>query len=197
LLEGGWLVTGDLGYMNEEKRLFLTGREKDLIIRSGHNIDPASIEQVADAHPAVKLSAAVGMPDEYAGEVPILFVVKAPGEDLDLAELETYMAGHITEPPAKPKKIIEIAEMPTTTVGKIFKPTLRELGVKEKTRQTLSKHIDPGTIVEIRTEPLKDGKTNVTAVIDPGGAPADKQAIEGKIIEAFTDLPINLEIEWK
>ena len=196
LLEGGWLVTGDLGYMNEEKRLFLTGREKDLIIRSGHNIDPASIEQVADAHPAVTLSAAVGMPDEYAGEVPILFVVKAPGEDLDIAVLETYMAGHITEPPAKPRKIIEIAEMPTTTVGKIFKPTLRELGVKEKTRQTLSKHVDPGTIIEIRTEPLKDGKTNVTAVLDPGRASADKQAIEGKIIEAFTDLPIKLKIEW-
>lgn len=196
LLEGGWLVTGDLGYMNAEKRLFLTGREKDLIIRSGHNIDPASIEQVADAHPAVTLSAAVGMPDEYAGEVPILFVVKAPGEYLDFAALETYMAWHITEPPAKPKKIIEIAEMPTTTVGKIFKPALRELGVKEKTRQTLSKHVDPGTIVEIRTEPLKDGKTNVTAVIDPGRAPADKQTIEEKIMEAFTDLPIKLKIEW-
>ena len=64
LLEEGWLVTGDLGYMNAENRLFLTGRQKDLIIRSGHNIDPASIEEIADAHPAVALSAAVGMPDE-------------------------------------------------------------------------------------------------------------------------------------
>jgi fatty-acyl-CoA synthase len=196
LLEDGWLVTGDLGYMNDENRLFLTGRQKDLIIRSGHNIDPASIEQIADAHPAVTLSAAVGMPDEYAGEVPILFVVKAPGKDLDMADFEKYMIKHITEPPAKPKKIIEIAEMPTTTVGKIFKPALRELGVKEKTRQILSKYIDQGAIADIRTEPLKDGKTNVTVVIDPDGAETDKRAIEAKIIDDFIDLPINLKIHW-
>ena len=122
LLEDGWLVTGDLGYMNAESRLFLTGREKDLIIRSGHNIDPAAIEEVANAHPAVTMSAAVGMPDEYAGEVPIIFVVKAPGKDLDVEELQKYLVEHITEPPAKPKKIIEIAELPTTTVGKYSNP---------------------------------------------------------------------------
>jgi len=196
LLEDGWLVTGDLGYMNDENRLFLTGREKDLIIRSGHNIDPASIEQVSDAHPAVTLSAAVGMPDEYAGEVPILFVVKAPGKDLDLADFEKYMIEHITEPPAKPKKIIEIAEMPTTTVGKIFKPTLRELGVKEKTRQILSQYIDQGSIADIRTETLKDGNTNVTAVIIAGKAGINEQETEAEIINAFIDLPINLKIKW-
>jgi len=196
LLEDGWLVTGDLGFMNDENRLFLTGREKDLIIRSGHNIDPASIEEVSDAHPSVTLSAAVGMPDEYAGEVPILFVVKAPGKDLDLADFEKYMIEHITEPPAKPKKIIEIAEMPTTTVGKIFKPTLRELGVKEKTRQILSKYLDQGSIADIRTETLKDGKTNVTAVIIAGKAGINEPETEAEIINAFIDLPINLKIKW-
>ena len=153
LLEGGWLVTGDLGYMNAENRLFLTGREKDLIIRSGHNIDPAAIEEVANAHPAITISAAVGMPDEYAGEVPIIFVVKAPGKDLDMVELQKYMAEHITEPPAKPKKIFEVSELPTTTVGKIFKPRLRELAVQEKIRQLLTKYIDQGSVAEITTRP--------------------------------------------
>ena len=196
LLENGWLVTGDLGYMDAENRLFLTGREKDLIIRSGHNIDPAAIEEIADAHPAVALSAAVGMPDEYAGEVPILFVVKAPGEDLDIVDFEKYMIKHIAEPPAKPKKIFEIAEMPTTTVGKIFKPSLRELGVKVKTRQILSKYIDQGTIAGIRTETLKDGKTNVTVVINLGKVEINKREIEAKIINDFIDLPINLRIKW-
>jgi len=196
LLEGGWLVTGDLGYMNDENRLFLTGRQKDLIIRSGHNIDPASIEEVSDAHPAVALSAAVGMPDEYAGEVPILFVVKAPGKDLDMADFEKYMIEHITEPPAKPKKIFEIAEMPTTTVGKIFKPALRELGVKEKTRQILSKYIDQSTVADIRTETLKDGKTDVAVVIRSGGADINKREIEAELTYAFMDLPINIKIRW-
>jgi fatty-acyl-CoA synthase len=196
LLESGWLVTGDLGYMNDENRLFLTGRQKDLIIRSGHNIDPASIEEVADAHPAVALSAAVGMPDEYAGELPILFVVKAPGKDLDMAEFEKYMITHITEPPAKPKKIFEIAEMPTTTVGKIFKPALRELGAKEKTRQILAKHIGQGTVADIRMETLKDGKTDVTVIINSGETDINKREIEAELTYAFIDLPINLKIKW-
>jgi fatty-acyl-CoA synthase len=197
LLEGGWLVTGDLGYMNDENRLFLTGREKDLIIRSGHNIDPAAIEEVANAHPAVTMSAAVGMPDEYAGEVPIIFVVRAPGKDLDVEEFQRYMAEHITEPPAKPKKIIEVTELPTTTVGKIFKPRLRELAVQEKIRQLLAKYIDLGTVAEVTTNPLKRGTTDAIVVIHPGKEVKNKQETEAAILKAFVDLPINLKIIWK
>jgi fatty-acyl-CoA synthase len=197
LLEGGWLVTGDLGYMNAESRLFLTGREKDLIIRSGHNIDPAAIEQVANAHPAISMSAAVGMPDEYAGEVPVIFVVKAPGKDLDLVELEKYMVKHITEPPAKPKKIIEIAALPTTTVGKVFKPRLRELAVQEKIRQLFAKFIGQATIADITTETLKSGTTNATVVVSLGKEAINKRETEAAIIKAFVDLPIKLQIKWK
>ena len=196
LLEGGWLVTGDLGYMNAENRLFLTGREKDLIIRSGHNIDPAAIEEVANAHPAVTMSAAVGMPDEYAGEVPIIFVVRAPGKDLDVEDLQKYLVEHITEPPAKPKKIIEMAELPATAVGKIFKPRLRELAVQEKIRQLLAKYIDLESVAEITTNPLKSGTTNATVVINPGKEVKNKQETETAIIKAFVDLPINLKIIW-
>ena len=196
LLEGGWLVTGDLGYMNAENRLFLTGREKDLIIRSGHNIDPAAIEEVANAHPAITISAAVGMPDEYAGEVPIIFVVRTPGKDLDMVELQQYMAEHITEPPAKPKKIFEVSELPTTTVGKIFKPRLRELAVQEKIRQLLAKYIDLESVAEITTNPLKSGTTDATVVINPGKEVKNKQETETAIFKAFVDLPINLKIIW-
>ena len=196
LLEGGWFVTGDLGYMNNENRLFLTGREKDLIIRSGHNIDPAAIEEVANAHPAVTISAAVGMPDEYAGEVPVLFVVKAPGKDLDLLDLQNYMAGHISERPAKPKKIIELPEMPITTVGKIFKPHLRELAVQEKVYQLLLKYINMGTIAQVTTSSLKSGMTDATIVINTGNEVKNKQKMETEILKAFVDLPINLKIIW-
>jgi fatty-acyl-CoA synthase len=196
LLEGGWLVTGDLGYMNVENRLFLTGREKDLIIRSGHNIDPAAIEEVANAHPAVTMSAAVGMPDEYAGEVPIIFVVRAPGKDLDVEDLQKYLVEHITEPPAKPKKIIEIAELPATAVGKIFKPRLRELAVQEKIHQLFAKYISQGTIADITTETLKSGTTNASVVVNPGKETINKQETEAAIIKAFVDLPIKLQIKW-
>ncbi len=81
LTGAGWLVTGDIGYLTEDERLVLTGRAKDLIVRSGHNIDPAAIEDVANDFPGVQISSAVGMPDQYAGEVPILFVVPAPGSN--------------------------------------------------------------------------------------------------------------------
>lgn len=197
LLEGGWLVTGDLGYMNAENRLFLTGREKDLIIRSGHNIDPAAIEEVANAHPAVTMSAAVGMPDEYAGEVPVLFVVRAPGKDLDVEDLRKYLVEHITEPPAKPKKIIEMAELPTTTVGKIFKPRLRELAVREKIHQILANYVGQGISADLTTDTLKDGTTNATVVIHLGQERINRQETEAAIINAVVDLPIKLKINWK
>ena len=81
LTDAGWLVTGDIGYLTKDERLVLTGRAKDLIVRSGHNIDPAAIEDVANNFAGVQISSAVGMPDQYAGEVPILFVAPAPGQD--------------------------------------------------------------------------------------------------------------------
>ncbi|PKN71717.1 MAG: acyl-CoA synthetase [Deltaproteobacteria bacterium HGW-Deltaproteobacteria-12] len=197
LLTDGWLVTGDLGYMNAENRLFLTGREKDLIIRGGHNIDPAAIEEVANAYPAVSMSAAVGMPDEYAGEVPVIFVVRKPGQDLDVEDLQKYLTENISEPPAKPKKILAIAELPTTTVGKIFKPRLRELAVQEKIRQLFAKYIDNGAIADITTETLKNGTTNATVAVNSGSEVMNKQETEDTIMKAFVDLPINLRIIWK
>jgi fatty-acyl-CoA synthase len=196
LLEGGWLVTGDLGYMNEENRLFLTGREKDLIIRSGHNIDPAAIEEVANAHPAVAISAAVGMPDGYAGEVPVLFVVRAQGQDLDMRDLQNYMTERIAEPPAKPKRIFELTEMPTTTVGKIFKPRLRELAVQEKIRQEIEKMVGQNMIMDLTTEPLKDGTTNATVLISSNREEKYRPEIEAAIKKAFGDLPINIMLRW-
>ena len=72
--EDGWLITGDVGYVDVSGRVFITGRAKDLIIRSGHNIDPAVIEKCLMRHPAVADAGAVGMPDAYAGELPVAYV---------------------------------------------------------------------------------------------------------------------------
>ena len=68
-------TTGDVGYLDDYFRLVLTGREKDLIVRSGHNIDPAAIEDVANQFDGVQISAAVGNARPVSGEVPALFVV--------------------------------------------------------------------------------------------------------------------------
>src|SRR3984885_2242785 len=134
LTEDGWLVTGDIGYLTEDERLILTGRAKDLIVRSGHNIDPAAIEDVANDFAGVQISSAVGMPDQYAGEVLILFVVPTPGQDIDLRGLEIHLDRHITEPPAKPRRVVVLDGLPVTTVGKIFKPALRDFAIKKKVR---------------------------------------------------------------
>jgi fatty-acyl-CoA synthase len=130
LTDDHWLITGDIGYLTRDERLVLTGREKDLIVRSGHNIDPAAIEDVANGFPGVQMSSAVGMPDAYAGEVPILFVVSSPNHEIDLRQLQEYIERNINEPPAKPKRVVVLESLPVTAVGKIFKPALRDLAIK-------------------------------------------------------------------
>jgi fatty-acyl-CoA synthase len=123
----GWLATGDLGWLDGAGRLHLTGRSKDLIIRSGHNIDPKVIEDALGAHPAVQLCAAVGAPDAYAGELPVAFATLVPGSSVTEEELLAFAAARVDEPPARPKRVTIIATMPMTNVGKIYKPELRDM----------------------------------------------------------------------
>ena len=123
----GWLVTGDLGWIDEQGRLHLSGRSKDLIIRGGHNIDPKQIEDAMAAHPAVQHCAAVGAPDVYAGELPVVFVTLIPGVLASEAELLEFVRQRVDEPPARPKSVTVLPSMPMTLVGKIYKPELRLL----------------------------------------------------------------------
>ncbi len=132
----GWLHTGDLGHI-DNGYLFITGRAKDLIIRSGHNIDPALIENCLDAHPAVTMSAAVGKPDDYAGELPVAYVQLAQDQAITEQELHEYVMNNIDERPACPKQIFIIEEMPVTAVGKIHKPTLREMAATTMAQEQL------------------------------------------------------------
>ncbi|MHC8354283.1 AMP-binding protein [Pseudomonas sp. LB3P81] len=138
-LEDGWLRTGDLGHLDELGNLFITGRAKDLIIRSGHNIDPALIENCLESHPAVSLAAAVSMPDEYAGELPVAFVQLHKGSQISIDELQQYAFENIAERPACPKRIFLVDALPVTAVGKIFKQRLRELAAA----YTVSERITP------------------------------------------------------
>jgi fatty-acyl-CoA synthase len=125
VIEGGVLDSGDLGYTDDEGRLYIAGRAKDLIIRSGHNIDPLMIENALAAHPAVALAAAVGMPDAYAGELPVCYVALKPGASVTEDELQDHAQRTIGERPAWPKQIHIVEVIPLTSVGKIYKPQLR------------------------------------------------------------------------
>ena len=132
VFDTGRLNSGDLGYKDAQGRIYIAGRSKDLIIRSGHNIDPAMIENAMATHPAVALAAAVGMPDAYAGELPVCFVELLPGANVSMEDLHLHAQSAIDERPAWPKLIQTIDTIPLTTVGKIFKPSLRCDAAKQK-----------------------------------------------------------------
>jgi fatty-acyl-CoA synthase len=125
VFDAGRLNSGDLGYKDEQGRIYIAGRSKDLIIRSGHNIDPAMIENAMSTHPAVALAAAVGMPDAYAGELPVCFVELRPGVEVSSEDLQAHAQSTIDERPAWPKQIHVLETIPLTSVGKIYKPSLR------------------------------------------------------------------------
>ena len=136
-IDAGRLNSGDLGYKDAQGRIYVAGRSKDLIIRSGHNIDPAMIENAMATHPAVALAAAVGIPDAYAGELPMCFVELLPDANVSIEELHQHAQSSIDERPAWPKIIETIDTIPLTTVGKIFKPSLRCDAAKQRVMELL------------------------------------------------------------
>jgi len=134
--EGGWLETGDLGYLDAAGWLYVTGRSKDVIIRSGHNIDPAAIEEVARSHPDVADAVAVGRPDLRAGEIPVVFAVLRTGGDVDAETLKAHIVANVSEAPAKPSEVILLDALPTTAVGKIYRPALKAEAVRRFVAET-------------------------------------------------------------
>ncbi len=127
--EGGYLRTGDLGRIDAEGYLFITGRAKDLIIRGGHNIDPALIEEALAGHPAVAFAGAIGQPDAHAGELPCVYVELVAGATTTPEELAEHCRSHISERAAIPKHVEILAALPKTAVGKVLKPDLRKLAI--------------------------------------------------------------------
>lgn len=121
----GWLRTGDLARVDRDGYVTIVGRAKDVIIRGGHNIDPTLIENPAYAHPAVELAAAVGRPDRYAGELPILFVQLRPGMRATPEELLAFVKERIQERAALPKAIHILDSLPLSGPGKVSKVPLR------------------------------------------------------------------------
>lgn len=124
-LPEGWLVTGDLGTLDSDGYVRISGRQKDIIIRSGHNIEPGLIEGALLQSPWVAQAAAVGKPDAHAGELPIAYVELHPGTQITAEELIRYAAERIPERPAVPKEIIFLDKLPLTAVGKPIKHLLQ------------------------------------------------------------------------
>ena len=109
-----FLRTGDLGRIDSDQYLWITGRAKDLIIRGGHNIDPALIEEALLGHEAVAFAGAIGQPDQKAGELPCVYVELVAGAAATTEELQAYCAESIPERAAHPKYVELVDELPKT-----------------------------------------------------------------------------------
>ena len=121
-----WLLTGDMGYMDDEGFLFIVDRKKDLIISKGINIYPREIEEVIDVFEGVGVSAVIGIMDEKSGEAPVVYIELEEGvETLDEAELKKYMRAQLANYKI-PKQIHIISELPKNATGKVLKRVLKE-----------------------------------------------------------------------
>lgn len=121
----GWFLSGDLGRFDEAGNLHIVGRKKDLIIRGGHNIHPAHIEEYAHRHPAVKKAAAFGVPDTRLGEKVCLALI-CDGLAPDTDEILHHLALEGLSKFDMPEYLAFIQEFPLTASGKILKRELVE-----------------------------------------------------------------------
>jgi long-chain acyl-CoA synthetase len=123
-LRGGWLHTGDVGYLDEEGFLYLVDRKKDMILRGGENIYPAELEAVLYEHPAVSEAAVVGVPDAVYGEMVVAYVVLRAGAAAAEEELRGFVGQRISRFKV-PSRIMFLEALPKSGVGKILRRDLR------------------------------------------------------------------------
>ena len=121
----GWLRTGDVGLIDEDGYVFLVDRIKDLIISSGFNIYPRTIEEALLAHPAVDEANVIGVPDSYRGEAAVAFVKLKTGETPTVDDLKHFLGERLNKL-EMPREIIFKDQLPKTLIGKLSKKELRE-----------------------------------------------------------------------
>jgi acyl-coenzyme A synthetase/AMP-(fatty) acid ligase len=179
-----YMRTGDLGRLDENGYLWITGRAKDLIIRGGHNIDPAIIEEALAAHPDVAMAGAIGQPDAYSGEIPCVYVELVDGAQTSVDALMEHAQSHVEERAAVPKYVEILDELPKTAVGKIFKPDLRKMAITRTYDTALS---EAGI------------NTNVASVIDDKhrGLVAQLTPFDGSDDAAITDVLGKFTRPWE
>lgn len=174
-----YLRTGDLGRIDPDGYVWITGRAKDLIIRGGHNIDPAEIEEALAGHEAVAFAGAIGQPDAHSGELPCAYVELVAGADVTTKELMEYARENIHERAAFPKHLEVMEELPKTAVGKVFKPALRKMAITRTYNEALTEAGIAAEVVEV----TEDKKRGLVAKVRKTGDVDD--AVLGQLLGNF------------
>jgi fatty-acyl-CoA synthase len=195
--EDGWLITGDLGRIDRDGYLFITGRTKDLIIRGGHNIDPALIEEPLLKSSEVLHAAAVGKPDAYAGELPVAFVQLTPGSRATPSDLIAFLIAHISEKAAIPKEIFILDKIPLTDIGKPIKAALRQEAAERAFRSILSDvtGLSGDAELKITVQPHPTSGTLVTIVVAKP-THTERQVLTSLITKTMDQYSFAYTIEW-
>lgn len=178
LYYGDYLRTGDLGRVDPDGYIWITGRAKDLIIRGGHNIDPAEIEEALLHHEAVAFAGAIGQPDAHSGEVACAFVELVAGASVSEEELLAFCKEHVHERAAHPKHLTILGELPKTAVGKIFKPDLRKHAIARVYNDMLQAAGLAARVVSV----VDDKKLGLVAQVEPNGT---SEELIGEALNAF------------
>ena len=189
-----WFNTGDLGRQDAEGYLWLTGRRKELIIRGGHNIDPATIEEALYKMKGVKVAAAVGRPDAHAGEVPVAYVELTEEANVSENQIMEWARNNIGERAAIPKEVSVVKEVPLTAVGKIFKPALRWDAIRKTYEEELKSLGDLAESVFVQVGEHKVHGTNALIQIKAASG-ADPEAIKKKVPEILSRYTVHYTVE--
>ena len=190
----GWFNTGDLGRKDADGYFWLTGRTKELIIRGGHNIDPAVIEDPLYRLPGVQVAAAVGRPDAHAGEVPVAYVQLQENAGLTEARILEYLKQEIGERAAVPKEVHVVDKIPLTPVGKIFKPSLRWQSIRrvyETELQALGDFAEK-IEVEVREDKIHGAIAEITLTAAQGVSEDD---IKQKVVDILARYTVQYNIK--
>ncbi len=192
--QDGWLITGDMGHVDLAGRVFVTGRQKDLIIRSSHNIDPRVIEDALQRHPDVAMAAAVGEPDEYAGEIPVAYVTVRPGSSVSPEALCEFAQQLIPERPAFAKRVEILPVLPMTAIDKVYKPALKALAAQYALTERLARiGLDRQVLVSVQESGAT--LTVVFTVRVSNGEPKISQVVESYLRQLIGHFALNYRIE--
>jgi len=132
----GYFRTGDLGYVDDQGYLTVTGRKKDLIIRGGENISPKEIEDLLHQHPAIQEAAVVAFPHPRMGETPCVYLVLRPGRELDFAGMLAYLESARLARQKFPERMFVVDDLPRTATGKVLKHVLKARAATEEQQGT-------------------------------------------------------------